>query len=818
MSTPCLSTQQLRGFARATRFSATDSAALESHLMECHACASKLESSTLDLLESLVASEASTRPISAESEEGSKTQVFCGRPIFSSLGPLPTAFETLLHSLEPAKSANGMGCFAGFELLELVGIGGMGCVFKARDLTLDRVVALKWIHPGNPDSPSFCHRWLDEARAVAALHSEHIVPIHHAGVEKGFPYLVMPFYEHGTLANPVFGETQMTPAALTRIGYQLASALETLHRKGLLHCDLKPSNVLLETKSDNDAIRVRLADFGLARATSETDRTRTLSAEWISGTPAYMSPEQASGKPLDGRSDLFGLGALLFHLATGRTLYAGEETGHLLAEARNGPTLSVDSLVPGFPSELTRIIDQLIHPSPDQRPANAQTVVEVFSQLLKRQNKGSSPLRRLGILAVLFGIGAVLSLCGSEGWKPKNSKISRPAVEAQEPPPFQITGQQKGFRTLREAVQAARNGDTILLQFSGERTSEGFRTGGKALRMQAAVGCSPTLVATNDGQPFVLVEAPFAIEGVAFVRRSSRVAFAPLFTVEGASLHAAHCRFVKAPVQGDPTLIRGGELVSAEETSRADRPLIRVSSDGAVHLSHCIVAGRVGTGIGVLGMKDRLVKLDLDGCLFAIHRAFAFRLDSESSVDLKANQSVFSAKSIFDLEQSTGLKHVQVSWTECRLDWGEGALFQHNSSIVATWKNSLDWRETQVQYRGSGPFLTDRARTTLDREEDWNAFMKIRPSDHSQSREHTFMTSGMRSAQRLNGSDVLTLSPTFNAQLGEGVAYQTAKGSRSYELWRHCSLSEEYGGSPEKQSQDLASSASLRPGMTEALP
>jgi serine/threonine protein kinase len=170
-----------------------------------------------------------------------------------------------------------------YEILALIGAGGMGEVYKARDTRLDRVVALKRLK-GEHNS-----RFQQEARAIAALNHPHICQIYDVGPD----YLVLEYIEGGPLKGPL-------PAAdAERIALQIAGALEAAHSKNILHRDLKPGNILLT------AAGPKLLDFGLAKLVADSDETRTIG---VSGTPLYMSPEQAEGHTLDARSDIFSFG------------------------------------------------------------------------------------------------------------------------------------------------------------------------------------------------------------------------------------------------------------------------------------------------------------------------------------------------------------------------------------------------------------------------------------------------------------------------------------------------------------------------------
>lgn len=179
-----------------------------------------------------------------------------------------------------------------YEILSPIGTGGMGEVWKARDTRLDRLVAVKKLKGQHST------RFQQEARAIAALNHPHICQIYDVGPD----YLVLEYVEGAPVQGPI------APNEAVRAALQIASALEAAHTKKILHRDLKPGNILMS------AAGVKLLDFGLAKLVADEDVTQTIG---ISGTPLYMSPEQAEGKPLDARSDIFSFGAVLYELSPG---------------------------------------------------------------------------------------------------------------------------------------------------------------------------------------------------------------------------------------------------------------------------------------------------------------------------------------------------------------------------------------------------------------------------------------------------------------------------------------------------------------------
>ncbi len=219
---------------------------------------------------------------------------------------------------EPAGAEGRAGRFGRYELLEEVGRGGMGVVWKARDTTLDRIVALKTIQRGALASAGAVERFLVEARLVARVHHAGVVGIYEAGTAHGQVFLALEFVEGGTLADRV-AAGPLDEAEAARFVRDVARALESLHAAGVVHRDLKPSNVLVGADGET-----RLTDFGLAILGADGG----LSTEsGIAGTPGYMAPEQAAGRRADigPRTDVYGAGAILYELLTAHRPFEGDD-------------------------------------------------------------------------------------------------------------------------------------------------------------------------------------------------------------------------------------------------------------------------------------------------------------------------------------------------------------------------------------------------------------------------------------------------------------------------------------------------------------
>lgn len=187
-----------------------------------------------------------------------------------------------------------------YELLERVGEGGMAVVYKAKQINLDRIVALKVIHQNLIHDKEFLDRFHREARIAASLNHPNIVTIHDEGIENGVHFIAMEYLEGTNLHSLIKRKGRLGEDETIRIAISMAEALDYAHKKGIVHRDIKSANIILTNEG-----RIVLTDFGIARAVSGTKSSLSGS---VIGTPEYMSPEQADGKPLDHRSDLYSLG------------------------------------------------------------------------------------------------------------------------------------------------------------------------------------------------------------------------------------------------------------------------------------------------------------------------------------------------------------------------------------------------------------------------------------------------------------------------------------------------------------------------------
>lgn len=284
---------------------------------------------------------------------------------------LPASIQQVIGLLQPTDDPNSMGRIDNFEILGVVGSGAMGVVLKAKDVSLDRVVALKVMNPPLAASGTARSRFEREAKAAAAVHHPSVVAIHGVRTSADLPYLVMPYLKGGSLQQRVDEHGPFSLSEILRIGSQIASGLAAAHRQGVVHRDIKPSNIML----DDGVEAAIITDFGLARIVDDATMTRT---GVITGTPEFMSPEQARGDAIDGKSDIFSLGSVLYMLCTGYAPFRAQTSFGVLRKITDDTPPAIRQLNPEIPAWLCRIIEDLHHKHPHRRPnaVEAQTTLE----------------------------------------------------------------------------------------------------------------------------------------------------------------------------------------------------------------------------------------------------------------------------------------------------------------------------------------------------------------------------------------------------------------------------------------------------------
>lgn len=291
-----------------------------------------------------------------------------------------------------------------YDIEEELGHGGMGCVYKARDLRHSRTVALKVLYP-HLTSSSFIERFFREIGIAARLSHPHILPLHDSGESGGCLFYVMPFVPGETLRVWLRREPQLPIETAVRLAQEIADALAYAHREGVVHRDIKPENILI---SEGHAV---LGDFGIAMAVAGDLGTLTAPGS-VMGTPVYMSPEQATGDVVDGRSDIYSLGCVLYEMLAGEPPFVSASPQMLIARHAAEPVRDLGERRPDIPSHLSSVVARALA----KQPADRFPTADLFGRALSGEAgpvtraRGGSLSRGLRVAVVVASLAGALFL------------------------------------------------------------------------------------------------------------------------------------------------------------------------------------------------------------------------------------------------------------------------------------------------------------------------------------------------------------------------------------------------------------------------
>ena len=351
--------------------------------------------------------------------------------------------------LTPADPLTALPEVPGYEVIEEIGRGGMGIVYKARQVGLNRLTAVKMIYIGATSALDALARFRSEAEAVAALHHPNIIQIHEIGSHNGHPFFSMEYAENGTLRTRL-QKRGLSPREAAAVIVTLARTIQYAHDCGIVHRDLKPANVLLTADETP-----KIADFGLAKRIDDDLATVTQTGR-ILGTPSYMAPEQASGRGnrAGPAVDIYALGAILYELLTGRPPFQGESFESTLNLILNAEPVALRKLKPGLPRDLDTVCLKCLEKDPKRRYLSAGALADDLDRFLAGQpvrvrpvgpvERGVRWCRRNPALAAVWGgfVGASCwdsPACRGSGWRRKPRRITssgpnrRPATSATMP-------------------------------------------------------------------------------------------------------------------------------------------------------------------------------------------------------------------------------------------------------------------------------------------------------------------------------------------------------------------------------------------------
>ncbi|TWU17042.1 serine/threonine-protein kinase [Allorhodopirellula heiligendammensis] len=337
---------------------------LISHLDQCPACCDRLQHLAADP----TSCERITQSLSRECLAARSTD-------FADHGTGNLA-DFAVTFLQPSDHPDAIGRLGDYEVLSVIGQGGMGIVLKGFQVELNRPVALKVMSPHLATLAIARQRFMREALATAAIVHPNVMPILSVSESSArLPFLVMPFVACHSLQQRLAADGPLPMEECLRIGVQVSAGLSAAHKQGLVHRDVKPANILLERGIE----RAMLTDFGLARAADDASVTRS---GVIAGTPGYMSPEQARGEPIDARSDLFSLGSVLYAMASGVAPFRGETSYGILRKITDHSHRPLHMTAPSIPGWYETLVDRLLCKDAVDRFASANQVQSLLESCL----------------------------------------------------------------------------------------------------------------------------------------------------------------------------------------------------------------------------------------------------------------------------------------------------------------------------------------------------------------------------------------------------------------------------------------------------
>ncbi len=368
---------------------------------------------------------------------------------------IPTPIQSraaVLSQLRPASGAHGLGSIDHYQVSCVLGQGAMGVVLKAWDTKLARYVALKVLAPHLAVDPTHRKRFLREARAMAAIKHDNVASIFSIEDRKTGPYIVMECVVGESLETRLRRKEPFQVPDIITIARQLASGLAAAHQKGIIHRDIKPSNIMMEVETG----RVVILDFGLVMSRWSGEHGE------LAGTPAYMSPEQWARRPLDERSDLFSLGAVLYTLCTGEPPFAAANSRRLLERLEYECATPILVRRPDLPPEFARLIDRLLERDPDKRPPSADIVhlaLERLPSLMPMHRRILAYLHDrkssagLQLVSVVLGI-ALLGTAALGAWRWSQPAPSAASAEANSVA-FNLYGNHRSFLVFSQNAVCA---------------------------------------------------------------------------------------------------------------------------------------------------------------------------------------------------------------------------------------------------------------------------------------------------------------------------------------------------------------------------
>jgi eukaryotic-like serine/threonine-protein kinase len=603
---------------------------------------------------------------------------------------------------------------SGIRIVRELGRGGMGVVYEGIDDLLNRRVAVKQLFPSRSEANDK-RRLLREAQAIALLRHENIVDVYGVALHEGTPVLIQQFVDGQSLEQRLRQEPLLELEQCIDFAKQIAKGLAAAHAAGVVHRDLKPANILLQQESQ----RLLIADFGLASSNPDSENSQV-----IAGTPAYMSPEQTLGEPIDHRSDLFSLGALLYRMVAGKLPFEHEEPQEVMRLIRTQECPSVRSVRPDVPSWLSNCIGQLMAKSPSDRIQSAQSLVDLFdSQTVKKSEPRSNSVWRKtqAVAGICVGICLLAWLGGYlyyERQAERNNETSATAESAsasniQSPAAIEqrqgvwIEGDSRQLESLAEAIEQAADGATIHL--GSDIQASRLVVDGKRLTIAAAEGAKPRITCLEPekggaAQFLIRSRSDLTLRGLTIDWRPiedipvySGGNFASMISCFlGAKLHIEDCELTSSQT-GAVVGVGGQASIRNCKISGRDFAIGWMALDSVAEVTDCVLTADVGVCVAfppIMVVTEESTRLHVSRTRFASRSAvdLAMVRVPERAIPITVEKCQFQGASVVTL---TGLTN-------------RAPVLQTAADIRMHARNLLRWKEIECEYSESNSFLDAR--------------------------------------------------------------------------------------------------------------
>lgn len=476
----------------------------------------------------------------------------------------------------PPESEAELGRIDGHVLRELIAEGGMAVVFRAEERALERTVALKMLAPGLAEHPVARQRFLREAKAAAGLEHENALPIYRVS-EEPLPHFTMRHVSGGTLQDRLDRGEIPNITEWFSLARQVGGALGAAHAIGLIHRDIKPANLLY----DEQGGRLWVADFGIAASVHDPEAR----GDSVLGTPRYMSPEQVRGEGIDGRSDLFTLGAVLYRCVTGPDLVGGDKSSKAFASLLSTDFAKLVSQDETIPLPQRRLLERLLASDPANRFPDAAG----FLSALEKEEKAAlemkvSSSRGRGATIAIFLLATVALLAAAPFLfrSPRSAPGATTMVPAPSLPEIRIEGWDGVYRDFASAFAAAPEGATLPLDGVFVCRETTFGPEGRGLSLRPAPGAHAVVVASLPGEHALFFRGRTELHDITFIRESGTGNVTPIIGIYGGDALVKNCRFETAKPKG---ILLGSSLSFTNlQNARIERCVFRTRGRDAVGL------------------------------------------------------------------------------------------------------------------------------------------------------------------------------------------------------------------------------------------